>query len=138
MVDQHDPGNHIEVRPVRTHATPVTYYPGQIAPGEDNPIPDDTHPQVWIQIQHYYQPLSVSEMCSIMKEAPDPVREGQEFIRFLRRHGRIFGFHAGDYDHIVRSLLPRAMFPTLAQGYRMLAWSSGREACDSATANVEI
>lgn len=62
-------------------------------------------------------------MRSIMKEAPDPVREGQEFISFLRRQGRIFGFHAGHYDHIVHSLLPRAMLPTLAQGYRTLAWT---------------
>lgn len=92
ILDQHDPGNHREVRPVQTHTTPVTYYPGQIVPGGD-----DAQPQVRIQIQHHHQSLRVSEMHSIMKEAPDPVREGQEFISFLRRHGRIFGFHTGSF-----------------------------------------
>ena len=74
----------------------------------------------------------------LWKKHTDPVREGQEFISFLRIQGQIFGFHTGDYDHIVRSLLPRSMLPTLSQGYRTLPWSSGREACDPATANDEI
>ena len=62
-------------------------------------------------------------MRSVMKEAPDPVKKGQECIRFLGKQGRIWGFRAGDCDHVVRSLLQRVMLPTLTQGYQMSAWS---------------
>lgn len=113
IVDQQDLGNHREVHPVRMHLTPVTYYPGQIVPGEDNPVPNDAHPQVRMEIQHYHQPLSMSEMRTIMKEVPDPVKEGQEFISFFEETGSISGFHAGDYVHVVHLLLPRAMCKVL-------------------------
>lgn len=89
IIDPRDPGNHREVRPVRTHAVVMTYYPGLILPEGGNPILPDGQPITRLQIKHQHQPLSIVEMRSIMKEAPVPVKEGQEFIRFLRKQCRI-------------------------------------------------
>ena len=77
-------------------------------------------------------------MLSIMKEAPVPVKDDQEFISFLRNQGRVFGFHAGDYDHVVCSLLPRAMLAQLVGNYPAPGWLSACGACDQATLQEQI
>lgn len=112
----------------------MTYYPGQRLPEGWNPILPDGQSVTQLKIQHQHQPLSVGEMRNIMKEVPDPVKEG----RFLGKPGRIFAFHAGDYDNVVRSLLLRAMLAQLVGNYHTPAWSFPREACDSVTSQEQF
>lgn len=44
----------------------------------------------------------------------------------------------GDYDHVVRSLLPRAMLAQLVGNYPAPAWSSACVACDQASSQEQI
>lgn len=109
-----------EVRGVLTHAVAMTYYPGQRHPEGGNPILPDGQSITQLQIQHQHQLLSICEMRSIVKEAP-------QFIRFLRKQGHIFEF---DNMMIILSVpyCKRAMLAQLVGNYHTPAWSSSCEA----------